>query len=420
MRLIMNLASIVTVTSVFCTSALGSEPYTRVQERPNGEIVLEMSTRTFESEDPDAPRVHLVSAIHIADADYYDAMQELLDTYDTVLYEGIKPAGLDPIDPDLDDESKVAATRERLQLLVQITRHFYQEHGYVPKGMKDLRESKDKRIVAIMNSIETDAWGNGFASNFTRNSTHETPKPYPSVSWEVSYISYGADGKQGGEGINADITESTGTIRDTEIHEDSPEGIQTQLANALRVTFQLDAMDTTNPAWVNADMDINQLQRALSEYGEDSSELLNMLDGNSFSAKLAGFILNFISRSPQLSSMMKLMLMDMLEFAEQSDLLEQQLDATHKVIVEGRNDVVIEYLHETIANHPEHKEIGIFYGAGHMVGLEEDLIEMGYTPTGDQWTQAMLVRPEETGLSKGQVKMMRNMIKSSLQQQMGR
>ena len=408
------------IGSYVAGNALASDPYTRVQDCPNGEVVLEMCTRTFESENPDAPRIHMVSAIHIADAPYYDAMQDLLETYDTVLYEGIKPAGLDPIDPDLDDESKVAATRARLQLLVQMTRHFYQEHGYVPEGLKDLRDSKDKRIVAIMNSIETDAWGNGFASSFSRNSTHSTPKPYPSVSWEVSYISYGADGKVGGEGINADITESTGKVHDTEIHKDSPEGIQTQLANALRVTFQLDAMDTTNPAWVNADMDINQLQHALSEYGEDSSELLNMLDGISFSAKLAGFILNFISRSPQLSSMMKLMLMDMLEFAEQSDLLAQQMDATHKVIVEGRNDVVIEYLHETIADHPEYEDIAIFYGAGHMVGLEEDLIEMGYTPSGDHWTQAMLVRPEDTGLSKMQVKMMRNMIKSSLQQQMGR
>lgn len=391
-----------------------SEPYTRVQERPNGEIVLEMCTRTFESKNPEAPRIHMVSAIHIADAGYYGEMQELLNSYDTVLFEGIKPAGLDPIDPDLDDESKVRATQERLDLLVQVASMYRASHGHYPSNFDELASSEDRRVASLVDSVRTDAWGNTIA---TRNSMRIVDDV---KSTQIEYVSYGADGEEGGEGINADLSSASEPVDPDAAPPQSPEGIQTQLANALRVTFQLDAMDTTNPAWVNADMDINQLQHALSEYGEDSSELLNMLDGNSFSAKLAGFILNFISRSPQLSSMMKLMLMDMLEFAEQSDLLEQQLDATHKVIVEGRNDVVIEYLHETIADHPEYKDIAIFYGAGHMVGLEEDLIEMGYTPSGDHWTQAMLVRPEDTGLSKGQVKMMRNMIKSSLHQQMGR
>ncbi len=414
MRLIPILASIVTVTGISCTSAHASDPYTRVYEKPNGEIVLEMCTRTFESEEQGTPRIHMVSAIHIADAPYYDAMQELLETYDTVLYEGIKPAGLDPIDTKLDDESKVAATQDRLDLLVQVAKMYRASHGDFPRTVTDLADSDDQRIASLVSSIRLDGWGNPIES------MHTITNASGSTTRSVEFISLGADGEKGGEGVNADLSSASDPIDPDSDSPESPEGIQTQLANALRVTFQLDAMDTTNPEWVNADMDINQLQHALSEYGEDSSELLNMLDGNSFSAKLAGFILNFISRSPQLSSMMKLMLMDMLEFAEQSDLLAQQMDATHKVIVEGRNDVVIEYLHETIADHPEYKDIAIFYGAGHMVGLEEDLIEMGYTPSGDHWTQAMLVRPEDTGLSKGQVKMMRNMIKSSLQQQMGR
>ena len=90
------------------------------------------------------------------------------------------------------------------------------------------------------------------------------------------------------------------------------------------------------------------------------------------------------------------------------------------VIVDGRNDVVIEYLKDTIAKHPNYADIAIFYGAGHMPGLEEALVEMGYEPAGDTWAQAMTVNPKDTGLNEGQVKMMRNMIKSSLEQQMGR
>lgn len=414
MRPALPIIPLVLMSFLACSTLRASEPYTRVTERSDGDIVLEMCTRTFESKNPDAPRIHMVSAIHIADKPYYSAMQELLNGYDTVLYEGVKPAGLDPIDPGLDDESKVKATKERLDLLVSIAQMYRASHGHYPSGYADLTKSEDRRIASLVSSIRTDAWGNNIA---TRNSLRIVDDV---KSAQIEYVSYGADGEEGGEGINADIISASDPVNPDEAPAASPEGIQTQLANALRVSFQLDEMDTNNPGWINADMDVNQLQHALSEYGEDSSELLKMLDGESFGAKIAGFVLNFVARSPQLSSMMKLVMMDLLAFAEESDLLEDQGEAMHKVIVEGRNDVVIEYLHETIADHPEYKDIAIFYGAGHMVGLEEDLIEMGYTPSGDHWTQAMLVDPKDTGLSAMQVKMMRNMIKSSLQQQMGR
>ncbi|MFG0315385.1 MAG: type II secretion system protein GspG, partial [Phycisphaerales bacterium] len=395
------------LSCVLVTPALASEPYTRVSEQADGHIVLEMCTRTFEGPHADAPRVHLVSAIHIADKPYYAEMQDLLNSYDTVLYEGVKPAGLDPIDPELDDESKVVATQERLKLLLQVARMHRSKQGSYPESMLDLINSDDKRIQSLVGSIREDAWGNtiGFSKVTSIVDGEKTVR--------VGFTSRGADGESGGEGINADLSELTEPIDPSEQPEATPEGIQTQLANALRVSFQLDEMDTTNPDWINADMDVNQLQHALSEYGEDSLAILSMLEGESFGAKVAGFILNFISRSPQLSSMMKLVMMDLLAFAEESDLLADQGEAMHKVIVEGRNQVVIEYLIDTIEQQPQHDEIAIFYGAGHMAGLEASLIEMGYTPAGDHWAPAMVVNPKDTGLSEMQVKMMRNMIKSS-------
>lgn len=405
--------------ALFAPAAGASEPYTRISEQPDGQIVLEMCTRSFTPENADAPRVHMVSAIHIGDRSYYRAMQELLETYDTVLFEGIKPAGLDPIDPGLSDEAKARATRERLALLVQVARQTHQSGSGIPEGLSALRGSGDKRIASIVDSIDTDAWGRGIVSELSRE--YEVRDGVEEqVVWELSFTSLGADGVEGGEGVNADIVESTGAVVGAESDAPSPEGIQDQLARALRVSFQLDEMDTTNPAWVNADMDVNELQRALSEYGEDSSQLLAMLEGESFTARIAGFVLGFVARSPQLSSMMKLMIMDMLEIAERTDLLSQQMDATYAVIVDGRNEVVIEDLIETINAHPEYEDIAIFYGAGHMVGLEASLIEMGYAPSADRWEAAMTVNPEDTGLSAAQVKMMRNMMKSSLQQQLGK
>jgi hypothetical protein len=409
-KLLVVVGAIVSITPL--TAA--NEPYTRVQDQPNGEVVLEMCTRTFTPTDADGPRVHLVSAIHIADKSYYEAMQDLLNSYDTVLFEGVKPAGLDPIDPELDDEAKVEATRERLRLLVQVAMRYRSSHGQYPQSMKDLLDSEDNRIQSLVNSIKLDGWGN------TIGTVSEMTTKDGVTTMTMGFTSRGADGEHGGEGVNADLSETTQPIDPNAKPEQTPEGIQTQLANALRVSFQLDEMDTTNPNWVNADMDVNELQHALSEYGEDSLAILDMLGGESFSAKIAGFILTFIERSPQLSSMMKLLMMDLLAFAETSDLLQQQGDAMHQVIVVGRNQVVIEDLKSTIDAHPEYKDIAIFYGAGHMAGLEDDLVEMGYEPGGDHWVEAMRVNTKATGLNAMQVKMMRNMIKSSLQQQMGR
>lgn len=409
-KLLLVATTIASITPI-CS---GNEPYTRVQDRANGEVVLEMCTRTFVPTDADGPRVHLVSAIHIADKPYYEAMQDLLNSYDTVLFEGVKPAGLDPIDPELDDEAKVEATRERLRLLVQVATMYRASHGDFPESMKDLLDSEDKRIQSLVSSIKVDGWGNGIG--VARHTTYKDGV----TTLTMGFTSRGADGEHGGEGVNADISEMTEPIDPNTKPQQSPEGIQTQLANALRVSFQLDEMDTTNPNWINADMDVNELQHALSEYGEDSLAILDMLGGESISAKIAGFILGFVERSPQLSSMMKLMMMDLLAFAETSDLLQQQGDAMHQVIVVGRNQVVIEDLKATIDAHPGYKDIAIFYGAGHMAGLEDDLVEMGYEPGEDHWVEAMRVNTKATGLNEMQVKMMRNMIKSSLQQQMGR
>lgn len=397
------------------TGALvAGEPYARVSEPAKGVVTLEMCTRTFVSLwAEDAPRVRLVSAVHVGDRSYYQAMQDQLDGYDVVLYEGVKPAGLDPIAPDLSDQAKASATRDRLGLLLQIADRYNAAHGEPPASFDALRESDDARIAAIVGSLGDDGWGNPIAMSVVENNIAGAPGRI------VTFTSLGADGKRGGAQLDADIALSSSPYVPDAQPGKSPEGIQTQLARALRVRFQLNEMDTSRPGWINADMDINQLQHALAAQGEEDAMILQMLEGESISAKIAGFVLGFIARSPQLSSMMKLVLMDMLALVETTGLLEQQ-EAIDAVIVKGRNAVVIDTLKEVMREHPEHKDIGIFYGAGHMADLEGSLREMGYAPQDDAWTAAMTVRTKDTGLSDAQVRMMRAMIKSSLEQQLSR
>ncbi|MDF1810330.1 MAG: type II secretion system protein GspG [Phycisphaerales bacterium] len=387
------------------------KPYAKVIESDSSEVQLQMCERVFTSADGNGPRIRLVSAIHIADASFYKEMQNRLDSYDTVLFEGVKPAGLDPIDSELDDQSKADATQDRINLLFEIIEHYHAATHQLPSSFDDLLDSDDSRIAAMVGSTMQDGWGSEFIIELIHLDLNDEQ------SKQVDITSTGSDRKIGGQGLATDIKLSSRSYTENEKRKPTPEGIQSQLANALRVSFQLDEMDTSRKNWINADIDINELQKQLSAQGEDNAQILKLIEGDSFQAKIIGFALKFVSRSPTMSSMMKLAMMDMLALVESSNMLEQ-FDAVNNVILLGRNDIVIDYLKAELAKNKNVEDIAIFYGAAHMPGLEEVITsQLGYQFDSDIWTTAMTVDIEETGLSKTQIKMMRNMIKSSLEQQ---
>jgi len=405
------LALTISISGLFAPSAWAGDPYARITQTPAGIVTLEMGERIFKPSEADTPRIHLIAAIHIADQSFYKAMQARLDSYDIVLFEGVKPAGLDPIDPLLDDQAKADATADRINLLIDIAARYYDHAGKLPQSFDDLLTSTDSRIAAIVRSIETDAWGEPIKLDHYTTTTDDQPPVQ-----HITFTSTGADFIPGGQGPNADIQHEWAP-KPSESKKAAPVGIQTQLADALHVSFQLDEMDTTNPNWINADIDINELQAQLAEMGEDNAMILNLIEGDSFQAKLIGFVLKFVQRSKTMSSMMKLVMMDMLAMMETSDMLSQ-FEAIEQVILLGRNDTVIEYLKEALENNPNAKEIAIFYGGAHMPGIEQTILnDLGYEYESITWTPAMSVNIKDTGMTPGQIKMMRNMMKNSLEKQ---
>jgi hypothetical protein len=405
------LALTISISGLFAPSARAGDPYARITQTPAGIVTLEMGERIFKPIEADTPRIHLIAAIHIADQSFYKAMQARLDSYDIVLFEGVKPAGLDPIDPLLDDQAKADATADRINLLIDIAARYYDHAGKLPQSFDDLLTSTDSRIAAIVRSIETDAWGEPIKLDHYTTTTDDQPPVQ-----HITFTSTGADFIPGGQGPNADIQHEWAP-KPSESKKSAPVGIQTQLADALHVSFQLDEMDTTNPNWINADIDINELQAQLAEMGEDNAMILNLIEGDSFQAKLIGFVLKFVQRSKTMSSMMKLVMMDMLAMMETSDMLSQ-FEAIEQVILLGRNDTVIEYLKEALENNPDAKDIAIFYGGAHMPGIEQTILnDLGYEYESITWTPAMSVNIKDTGMTPGQIKMMRNMMKNSLEKQ---
>ena len=403
---------VVSALIVSSSVATAADPYARVTETDAGKVMLEMCERSFVPVDGDGPRIHLISAIHIADQSFYEGMQVVLESYDSVLFEGVKPAGLDSIDPDMSDQAIVNATQDRLELLLEIAGGFYQKNNQLPENIAQMIEMSEPRIAEVVESIKRDGWGELIITTRTQTMIQDEM-----TETTIAFRSLGADRAIGGEGVNADIERTSKTYSPSKSRKSSPEGIQTQLANALHVAFQLDEMDMTGKGWVNADIDINTLQAQLAEMGEDNAMILQLLEGNSLQAKLIGFVLRFVERSPTMSSMMKLAMMDMLALVESSNIMSQ-FDAVEDVILHGRNDIVIQYLKAELAENPDHDDIAIFYGAAHMPGIEEVILnELGYAFESNTWAQAMTVNIKDTGLNDGQVKMMRNMIKSSLDQQ---
>ncbi len=399
--------------------AMASDPYSRVTDQEDGTVSLEMCQRTFKPTDGNGPRIHLVSAIHIADQSFYQAMQTLLDGYDTVLFEGVKPAGFDAIDPNTSDLDKAQATRDRLDLLIGIADQFFASTGRLPENFDDLIKNADPQIATMVKSIQVDAWGQPLKTSTVRTSTivevDDNVTKEEITKNTIAFTSMGADHKPGGKGVNADIVRTSESYLPTDKRKPAPQGIQGQLAKAMNVSFQLDEMDSSKSNWVNADIDIKELNERLSAQGGDDTMILEMIQGETWQTKMIGMVLNFVSGSPQLSSIMKIVMMDVLAAAETSDIMNQ-IGPAGDVILHGRNDIVIEYLNEQLENNPNQDDIGIFYGAAHMSGLEETILSMGYEFESNDWAQAMVVDTNKMGIPAAQVQMMRGMLKNTMEQ----
>jgi hypothetical protein len=87
------------------------------------------------------------------------------------------------------------------------------------------------------------------------------------------------------------------------------------------------------------------------------------------------------------------------------------------VLIEDRNEVVLEDLERLFAEEPDVRTVGIIYGAGHLAHMQQRLGEMGYKPAGEHWLTAMRADAEAAGVPPAQLTMMRQMIQRSLEAQ---
>lgn len=165
------------------------------------------------------------------------------------------------------------------------------------------------------------------------------------------------------------------------------------LTERLKLQFQLDGIDYSAPNFVHADLDVETFFKLQEERGETILTLMlrSMMSEMGRQSRGEGappitiFDLIGAMMSPDSSRQYKLLL------GRQFEDIESQLAGwdgeNGTVILTERNKAAISVLKDTLAQGK--RDVGVFYGAGHMVGLEKLLTQdLGFHRTGVEWRLA--------------------------------
>jgi hypothetical protein len=204
--------------------------------------------------------------------------------------------------------------------------------------------------------------------------------------------------------------------------------LQSTLAASLGLAFQLEAIDYERNHFKNSDMSIADIQRlmvrTIEEGGlEDTARtnpeflaLMAAMEGSSWVGAVLHIGVKLLGTSPKLQAMTRLLLIEILG-SIQGDMSQMQgmppdIQELLRVLIQSRNQVVLEDAKRSIAQARPGSSIAIFYGAAHMDDLERRLLaEMNYRHGGETWLDAITVQPRLSGLSELEIMTVRSLVK---------
>jgi hypothetical protein len=176
-----------------------------------------------------------------------------------------------------------------------------------------------------------------------------------------------------------------------ELHDpDRPTGwitmLQQFLKNTLKLQFQLEAVNYDAPNFVHADLDAETFYQMEDQRGESitglmiQSMLQEMMDpANDDPTGGMGPLLLALS-NPDKARGLKMMLGQ--QFGRMDDMLAGMEGPNGSVLLTERNKACMKVLADRLAHGD--KKIGIFYGAGHLRGMEKIMTtQMGFKQVGD-------------------------------------
>lgn len=385
--------------------------FLRIEREANESLHLQVAVRTYEMKEGAGPRVLLVGVAHIGQKQLYRKLQTILDQNDVVLFESVKPEGTGGAGGATDSE-RIESTKAAMRFIAGLAELFRTRQGRIATDMDEIAAfagSVDPRLKSALAAATVDGWGGAIR--------------YSAGDEKYDVISLGADGKSGGENSAADINSSDlGPI--APLKRDSDDGLQSELARTLGLEFQLDAINYDHSNWRCSDMSMDQLQRAFEAKGLDFAPIGGTLAGSSLPGKMASFLLRMVRAADAffegvIADACKVMLIEMLgDESVMRQALQQFGEDFTNVIVNQRNQVVIEDLKTIIKGEPAVKSVAIFYGAAHMRDMADRLIELGYAPSGEpQWIEAISVTVGDSKLAAKDIRQMRMMLRQTLRQQ---
>lgn len=425
-RCVERIASWIVVASL-CTTAYGQpekaeppavptqEKFIRQAETPGKHIALEIVSKEYAPiGDTSGPKVGLIGVSHIGDEAFYRSIQNVLDQYEIVLYEAVRPSGTGGARGETPEE-QVESTRRAMKFIASAVEAYRAARQRYPSTIEDLRgfaREIDPIIVNWLTVAAVDAWGRPFGFNASDDGT------------EFALKSLGADGKPGGELGTADadlmLTQADG-VTPLAVERDN---IQRQLATALGLSYQLESLTYDAANWRPSDMTVEQLSQAFQARGMDMGPLAGAMGGAGFPAQVGRILLRMIGMldammDGAISDIAKIM---MIEVLGDDALLQQGMgqlgQGFTEIILYERNQVVIDDLKRLLQHEPNIKSVAILYGAAHLPDLEDRLRDqLRYETRGETWLTAISVNLKESRVSAAQLAQMRQMMRRAMQQQ---
>lgn len=165
--------------------------------------------------------------------------------------------------------------------------------------------------------------------------------------------------------------------------------LQDGMKSMLGLEHQLDCIDYTKKNFVHADMSPEEFNKSMSERGESFMQMFLKMMGQGMAQQPkegggdVAILMALFSRDRNLK--LKIAMAEQLEDAGgQLDVLGGPEGST---IITQRNKKCFEVLTKELA--AGKKKIGVFYGAGHFVDMEDRLIkEFGLKRSGEKWLVA--------------------------------
>jgi hypothetical protein len=234
-------------------------------------------------------------------------------------------------------------------------------------------------------------------------------------------------------------------------------GIQTQLANALGLLFQLDAIDYKRAHFINSDLTVDKLNDAVSKRsaataaiadaekkqvapgksdsvtpapGEPAkplqkvdnqtfNSLMDAIRGEGEMAESLGGMIGLLGSTPEMRETTKLMLVEALgqagEIIDLAKAASPELKDMFEVLLTERNAEVLRQLDAQIAKLKAGQSVAVFFGAAHMDEIAERLTaQLHYTPAKQEWDTAFKADASKSIMPPAQIKMMIQLMRSQL------